>query len=89
MVGRRMALVSEKEREIAAVETANFVLLSLYRNYSLLCLNDPAAKDGYKRKMQQIKQDLRYLTQKELLTKVEKLYKPLLQKMEGNIYYGK
>lgn len=89
MVGCRMALVSEKEKEIAAVEAANFILLSLYRNYSLLSLNDPAAKEGYMRKMQQIKQDLRYLTQKELLTKVEKLYKPLLQKMEGNISYGK
>lgn len=79
----RMALIAEQEKEIAHIEAANFVLLSLYREYSLLSLRKPLLKESCMRKMRQIKHDLRYLPQKELLIKVEKLYKPLLRKIGG------
>ena len=87
MVNRGVA-VEENEKEIADVAAANFVLLSLYREYSLILLNNPAAKDDCIAKMRQIKHDLRHLTKKELLVKVQKLYKPLLQKMGDNIDSG-
>lgn len=88
MVDCRVA-VAEAEKEIADIETANFILLSLYREYSVRLLNNPSAKDDCINKMRQIKYDLRHLTRKELLVKAEKLYKPILQKMGENKYYGK
>lgn len=88
MVDGRMA-VAEAEQEIADIETANFILLSLYREYSVRMLNNPSVKDDCINKMRQIKYDLRHLTRKELLVKVEKLYKPVLQKMGDNKDYGK
>lgn len=87
MVDSGMA-VAEAEKEIADIETANFVLLSLYREYSVRLLNNPSAKDDCITKMRQIKHDLRHLTKKELLVKVEQLYKPVLQKMGDNKDYG-
>ncbi len=75
--------VLETEREIAAVEQANFVLLSLYREYAVKSLYNETLKEEYWGKMRQIKNDLRYLTHKELLVKAEKVYRPMLLKMKG------
>ncbi len=68
------------EQEISNTAEANFVLLSLYREYSIIMLNDENKKEECRRKMQQIKKDIRYLSEKELINKVKNIYLPLLQK---------
>lgn len=75
--------ITKQEQEIADIEMANFVLLSLYRNYSLQMMNNSSLKDEYITKMRQIKHDLRYLSRKELISKVKTIYKPLLHN-QGN-----
>ena len=75
--------ITKQEQEIAEIEMANFVLLSLYRNYSLQMMNNSSLKDECITKMRQIKHDLRYLSRKELISKVKTIYKPLLHN-QGN-----
>ncbi len=82
MVNSRMAMI-ENEQQIANVEMAHFIMLSLYREYSKLMLKNPQDKDDYIRKMRQIKYDMRHLLRKELIIKANTLYKPILQKLEG------
>ena len=50
----RMAVIHDKD-EIAKSEMANFILLSLYREYSKALLNNPINKNVYINKMKQIK----------------------------------
>ncbi len=75
--------ILETEKEIAAVERANFILLSLYREYAIKSQHNEQLKEEYFGKMRQIKHDLRYLTHKELLVKTERIYRPALLKMKG------
>ena len=82
MVYSRMDII-ENEKLISNVEQAHFIMLSLYREYSKLLLQNPQDKELYVTKMQRIKHDMRYLTKAELFTKVEKLYKPTLLKLKG------
>ena len=82
MVNSRMAMI-ENEQQIANVEMAHFIMLSLYREYSKLMLKNPQDKDDYIRKMRQIKYNMRHLLRKELIIKANTLYKPILQKLEG------
>lgn len=82
MVNSGMAIV-ENEQQIANVEMAHFIMLSLYREYSKLMLQNPEDKDDYVRKMRQIKYDIRHLLRNELIIKANTLYKPILQKLEG------
>ena len=73
--------VEQNEKEIAAIEMANFILLSLYREYSIRLLNNPSNKEIYISKMRQIKQDMRHLPRKELLMKVQRVYQPTLKQI--------
>lgn len=82
MVNSRMVMI-ENEQQIADVEMAHFIMLSLYREYSKLMLKNPQDKDDYIKKMRQIKYDMRHLLRKELIIKANSLYKPILQKLEG------
>ncbi len=82
MVNSRMVMI-ENEQQIANVEMAHFIMLSLYREYSKLMLKNPQDKDDYIKKMRQIKYDMRHLLRKELIIKANTLYKPILQKLEG------
>lgn len=82
MVCSRMAII-EGEKQIAEVEMAHFIMLSLYREYSKLMLENPMDKEEYVGKMRQIKYDMKHLLRDELITKANKLYKPVLQKLKG------
>lgn len=83
MENHRVA-VKEAEQEIRDIEMAHYVLLSLYREYSVRFLNDLKNKDDYASKMRRIKQDMRYLTSKELIAKTNQLYLPILKNMMEN-----
>jgi len=74
--------IAKHENEIAQIEMANFILLSLYREYSIALLKRPSDKKIYINRMRQIKYDIKHLSSKELLHKVRTLYKPILQKIE-------
>ncbi len=67
--------------QITNIETAHFILLSLYREYSKHLLNNIGDKDDCILKMRGIKHDIRYLTGNELITKAQTLYLPILQNM--------
>jgi hypothetical protein len=58
-------------------------MLSLYREYSKLMLDNPSDKEKYLSKMRQIKHDLKHLLRSELITKANDLYKPILKKLKG------
>ena len=73
-----MAIIQDKD-DIAKAEIANFILLSLYREYSKALLNNPVNKNIYINKMRQIKYDIQHLKGDALLEKVKTLYKPALQ----------
>ncbi len=73
--------ISLSEDEIDDVAKANFILLSLYREYSIIMLNDESQKVDCCCKMQQIKKDIRYLSEKELLEKAKKIYLPILREV--------
>ena len=53
------------ENEIQNIEDAHFVLLSLYREYSVRLLKNASAKEDCITKMRQIKKDMRYLDKQE------------------------
>ena len=69
------------ENEIQNIEDAHFVLLSLYREYSVRLLKNASAKEDCITKMRQIKKDMRYLDKQELLNKVRNIYIPLIKSM--------
>ena len=74
----RMAVIHDKD-EIAKSEMANFILLSLYREYSKALLNNPINKNVYINKMKQIKYDIQHLKGDALLEKVRTSYHPALK----------
>ena len=78
-------VIKEYEKKLSNIENAHFVMLSLYREYSVMMLNNPYKKETCIARMRQIKNDLKHLTRDELLSKVELVYKPILQKVENNI----
>ncbi len=82
MVNSRMAII-ENEQQIADVEMAHFIMLSLYREYSKLMMENQSDKESYISKMRQIKHDMRHLLRNELIIKANTLYKPILQKLRG------
>lgn len=77
-------VIKEYEKKLSNIENAHFVMLSLYREYSVMMLNNPYKKENCIARMRQIKNDLKHLTRDELLSKVELVYKPILQKVENN-----
>ena len=87
MVDCRMD-IKNNEEDIAKVEQAHYILLSLYREYSIILLNDASKKDYCISKMRQIKNDIKFLTRKQLIEKSETFYKKILQNMEHTQYDG-
>ena len=80
MAYTRLDMISN-ENEIQNIEDAHFVLLSLYREYSVRLLKNASAKEDCITKMRQIKKDMRYLDKQELLNKVRNIYIPLIKSM--------
>ena len=76
-------VIKEHEKRLSNIENAHFVMLSLYREYSIMMLNNYYKKETCIARMRQIKNDLKYLTKDQLLAKAENIYKPILQKMEN------
>ena len=75
------AMIKEEDHDIE-LEHAYFVMLSLYREYSIEMLQNLAPKQECLAKMRAIKEDMKHLEHPQLLNKVEKLYTPLLKQME-------
>ena len=79
MVDSGMDLNNDKE-SVANIEIAHYIMLSLYREYSIQMLNNPNKKSEYVPLMRQIKNDIKYLSKVELVEKADKFYKKILQK---------
>jgi hypothetical protein len=82
MVDSGMDLTKGKE-SLANAEIAHYIMLSLYREYSILMLNNPDKKSEYVTKMRQIKNDMKYLSKDEIIEKAENFYKKILQNMKS------
>ncbi len=80
MANNRMDLMQNKHK-VQNIEDAHFVLLLLYREYSIRLLQDAATKEDCIIKMQQIKKDITELSPQELISKAEQIYLPLLGKL--------
>lgn len=63
-------------------EQAHYIILSLYRAYSVGLLKNPAQKETYITAMRQIKKDLQNLSEDELIAKAVRTYQPVLQKLK-------
>ncbi len=72
--------VTEAENLVEDIENANFVMLSLYREYSKILLQGKD-KEYCKKQMQLITHDMLYLDKPQLILKVREIYVPLLQNM--------
>ncbi|MBE6458200.1 MAG: hypothetical protein IJW72_00915 [Alphaproteobacteria bacterium] len=74
-------MVVNNEIELAVqVEQANFIMLSLYREYSKRLLKNKY-NVYYEKQMQLIKHDLMYLDKQQMVTKAQQIYVPLLKEM--------
>ena len=80
MANNRMDLMQNKHK-VQNIEDAHFVLLLLYREYSIRLLQNAATKEDCIIKMQQIKKDITELSPQELISKAEQIYLPLLGKL--------
>ncbi len=75
--------VANIENDIANIEMAHYIMLSLYREYSVLMMKNSSGKEEYITKMRQIKNDIKYLNKVELVEKANKFYKKILQNMKN------
>lgn len=72
-----MALSTQDELAVQ-IEQANFVMLSLYREYSKRLLQN-RYNIYYEKQMQRIRHDMMYLDKAQMVTKVRQVYVPLLK----------
>ncbi len=79
MEGSGMVVKNDDELAVQ-VEQANFIMLSLYREYSKKLLEN---KDNafFEKQMQLIKHDMMYLDKKQMVTKTQQIYVPILKKI--------
>lgn len=69
------------ENELAVqIEQANFIMLSLYREYSKLLLQNKY-NVYYEKQMQFIKHDMMYLDKRQMVNKAQQVYVPILKEM--------
>ncbi|MBS4773576.1 MAG: hypothetical protein KHX55_04800 [Proteobacteria bacterium] len=69
------------ENELAVqIEQANFIMLSLYREYSKLLLQNKY-NVYYEKQMQLIKHDMMYLDKRQMVNKAQQVYVPILKEM--------
>lgn len=73
--------IENNKSDIVNIESAHYIMLSLYREYSILMLKNGAKKDEYAAKMRQIKNDIKYLNKVELIEKSNKFYRKILQSL--------
>lgn len=74
-----MAL-NDKDELAVQIEQANFIMLSLYREYSKRLLANKY-NVYYEKQMQRIKHDMMYLDKLQMVAKTQQVYVPTLQKM--------
>ncbi len=72
-----MALSTQDELAVQ-IEQANFVMLSLYREYSKRLLQN-RYNIYYEKQMQRIRHDMMYLDKAQMVVKVRQVYVPLLK----------
>ena len=72
--------VADFENMVERIENANFVMLSLYREYSKILLKEQD-KEYCKKQMRLINHDMLYLDKPQLILKVQEIYVPLLKNM--------
>ena len=75
--------IKNNKTDIGNLEIAHYIMLSLYREYSILMMKNASNKDEYVAKMRQIKNDIKYLNKVELIEKSDKFYKKILQNMKS------
>ena len=73
--------IKNNKSDVVNLENAHYIMLSLYREYSICMLNNAAKKDEFAAKMRQIKNDMKYLNNDELIEKTNKFYKKILQSL--------
>lgn len=71
-------VVNEKDELAVQVEQANFIMLSLYREYSKRLLQNKY-NVYYEKQMQRIKHDMMYLDKRQMVTKAQQVYVPTLK----------
>lgn len=74
-----MALKNDDELAVQ-IEQANFIMLSLYREYSKRLLQNKY-NVYYEKQMQRIKHDMMYLDRQQMVTKARQVYVPILKEM--------
>ena len=72
--------VADFENMVERIENANFVMLSLYREYSKILLKEQD-KEYCKKQMRLINHDMLYFDKPQLILKVQEIYVPLLKNM--------
>lgn len=70
--------MSTQDELAVQIEQANFVMLSLYREYSKRLLQN-RYNIYYEKQMQRIRHDMMYLDKAQMVAKVRQVYVPLLK----------
>lgn len=70
--------MSTQDELAVQIEQANFVMLSLYREYSKRLLQN-RYNIYYEKQMQRIRHDMMYLDKAQMVVKVRQVYVPLLK----------
>ncbi len=72
-------VIKSVNNTVQNIETANFIMLSLYREYAKFVMQGKNV-DISKKRMRQINSDLLYLDKPQLIMKVRDVYAPLLHR---------
>lgn len=75
--------IKSHKTDLVNIEMAHYIMLSLYREYSIFVMKNVENKDEYITKMRQIKNDMKYLNKAELIEKSNKFYKRILQNIKS------
>lgn len=73
-------VINEKNELAVQIEQANFIMLSLYREYSKRLLQNKY-NVYYEKQMQRIKHDMMYLDKRQMVAKAQQVYVPTLKEM--------
>lgn len=73
-------VINEKNELAVQIEQANFIMLSLYREYSKRLLQNKY-NVYYEKQMQRIKHDMMYLDKQQMVAKAQQVYVPTLKEM--------
>lgn len=76
----------DPDKEIS-LETANFIILSLYREFSKTILSDAASEDEKsfcRKQMNVLRKDMLMIEKDQIINKAKTYYGPLLKKIMEN-----